>query len=110
MSESQLIVMFHVGTARKRSDRIQISWRSCRVACTRAGKRPNTITPEKLKIGVSYAVNPIIVSFTDNLRYTDRRGRGLPTVYCESLKIGRPAEFIELGEEFRVIPPLPDRV
>ncbi|TCT19779.1 hypothetical protein [Thiobaca trueperi] len=108
MSESQLIAMFHAGTGRKCSDRIQISWRSCRVACTRAGKRPNTITPEKLKIGVSYVVNPIIVNFTDNLRY-DRRGRDLPTVYCESLKIGRPAEFIELGEEFRVIPPLPNR-
>jgi ATP-dependent DNA helicase RecG len=32
-----------------------------------ANELPNTITIEKFKAGVSYAVNPIIIKFMDNL-------------------------------------------
>lgn len=70
------------------------------------GKLPNTITPENLRFGVSFAVNPVILKFMDNLRYTDRLGPGLPMVYRESSRRGHPVEFLELGEEFRVILPL----
>ena len=46
---------------------------------------------EKLKRGVSYAVNPVILKFMENLRYIDKLGRGLPcalTVSVYSLLLG----------------------
>ncbi len=67
------------------------------------GRLPNTITIEKLKVGVSYAVNPILVKFMENLRYTDRLGRGLPMVYREARQAGKAVEFKEVGEEFWVV-------
>ena len=67
------------------------------------GRLPNTITVEKLKIGVSYAVNPILIKFMENLRYVDKLGRGLPMVYKEAQKLGKEVIFKEIGEEFRVI-------
>ena len=70
------------------------------------GRLPNTVTVEKLRSGVSYAVNPVIVKFMENLRYIDKLGRGLPMVYREAHKLGREAVFEEFGEEFRVTLPL----
>ncbi|MEA2008682.1 MAG: ATP-binding protein, partial [Chloroflexota bacterium] len=67
------------------------------------GRLPNTITIEKLKVGVSYAVNPILVKFMENLRYIDRLGRGLPMVYREAITNNRSVEFKEVGEEFWVV-------
>lgn len=61
---------------------------------------PNTITLEKLKVGVSYAINPILMKFMQNLRYVDELGRGLPMVYREATKVGKSVEFKEIGEEF----------
>ena len=66
------------------------------------GRLPNSVTIEKLKAGVSYAVNPVIVKFMENLRYIDRLGRGLPMVCREIQRIGGQAEFKEIGEEFKV--------
>ena len=67
------------------------------------GRLPNTVTIDKLKAGVSYASNPILVKFMENLRYIDRLGRGLPMVYQELRKLGREVIFKEVGEEFRVV-------
>ncbi len=67
------------------------------------GKLPNTITVDKLKAGVSYAVNPVIVKFMENLRYIDKLGRGLPMVYHEAVKNNKEIEFKEIGEEFKVV-------
>lgn len=66
------------------------------------GKLPNTVTIEKLKAGVSYAVNPVIVKFMENLRYIDKLGRGIPMVYKEAEKNNKKVIFKELGEELRV--------
>lgn len=67
------------------------------------GRLPNTVTIEKLRAGVSYAVNPVIVKFMDNLNYIDQLGRGLPMVCQEAEKLGRTVQFQEQGEEFRVV-------
>ena len=67
------------------------------------GRLPNTITIEKLPYGVSFAVNPVVVKFMENLRYIDQLGRGLPMVSQEAKKAGKKAVFQELGEEFKVI-------
>ena len=66
------------------------------------GQLPNTITIDKLKAGVSYAVNPIIAKFMENLKYIDKLGRGLPMVYREVVKQGKSVIFEEIGEEFKV--------
>lgn len=66
------------------------------------GRLPNTVTIEKLKAGVSYAVNPVIVKFMENLNYIDKLGRGLPMVYAEARQRGRDVQFEEIGEEFKV--------
>lgn len=70
------------------------------------GRLPNTVTIEKLRAGVSYAVNPVIVKFMENLNYIDKLGRGLPMVCQETAKLGREVQFLEQGEEFRVTLPL----
>lgn len=66
------------------------------------GKLPNTVTIDKLKAGVSYAVNPVIVKFMENLRYIDKLGRGIPMVCKEAEKNNKEVTFKELGEEFKV--------
>ncbi|MGM0509381.1 MAG: RNA-binding domain-containing protein [Fusobacteriota bacterium] len=82
--------------------RIRIFFFDNRIEFINPGRLPNTITIEKLKAGVSYAVNPVIVKFMENLRYIDKLGRGLPMVYREAKKLGKEVIFEELGEEFKV--------
>lgn len=74
-----------------------------RVECISPGRLPNTVTVEKLRSGVSYATNPVLIKFMDNLRYIDRLGRGFPMIYSEIEKIGGSVDIREVGEELRVI-------
>lgn len=82
--------------------RIRIFMFDNRIEFMSPGQLPNTITIDKLKAGVSYAVNPIIVKFMENLKYIDKLGRGLPMVYREVVKQGKSVIFEEIGEEFKV--------
>ena len=82
--------------------RIRIFMFDDRLEFISPGRLPNTVTPDKLKSGVSYAVNPVIVKFMENLKYIDKLGRGLPMVYREAMKRGREVLFEEIGEEFKV--------
>jgi len=66
------------------------------------GRLPNSITIEKLRYGVSFAVNPVIVKFMENLNYIDQLGRGLPMVFQEAVTHGKSVKFEEIGEEFKV--------
>ncbi|RKZ39547.1 MAG: transcriptional regulator [Gammaproteobacteria bacterium] len=67
------------------------------------GRLPNTVSVEKLIIGTSYARNPLLVRFMENLGYMDKLGRGLPMVYREAKELNRNIDFIDEGESFRVI-------
>ena len=67
------------------------------------GRLPNTVTVDKLRSGVSYSTNPVIVKFMDNLRYVDRLGRAFPMIYSEMQKLGLEVSVRELGEELRVV-------
>jgi ATP-dependent DNA helicase RecG len=60
------------------------------------------VNVEKLRRGVSYAVNPVLVKSMENLRFIDKLGRGLPMVYREAVTNGRKVVFEVVGEEFRV--------
>jgi ATP-dependent DNA helicase RecG len=74
-----------------------------RIECISPGRLPNSVTVKKLRSGVSYASNPVLLKFMDNLRYIDRLGRGFPMIYREMEKLGKTVEVVEFGEELRVI-------
>jgi len=78
-----------------------------RIECHSPGRLPNTVTLDKLRFGVSYASNPIIVKFMDNLRYIDRLGRGFPLLYREAQRLGSELQVDELGDVLRIILKLP---
>lgn len=68
------------------------------------GRLPNTVTIEKMKIGVSYARNPFIVKYMENLRYIDQLGRGIPMIIREMKKAGAKEPDLRLeGEEFVLV-------
>ena len=77
-----------------------------RIEFSSPGRLPNTVTVEKLRSGVSYTANPVLVKFMDNLRYMDRLGRGFPMIYLEMRRLGHEVIVQELGEELRVTLPL----
>jgi ATP-dependent DNA helicase RecG len=74
-----------------------------RIECHSPGRLPNTITLDKLRFGVSYASNPIIIKFMDNLRYIDRLGRGFPLLYREAKRLGSELEVDEIGDVLRIV-------
>jgi len=65
------------------------------------------VTVEKLSVGTSFARNPVLVRLMENLGYVDRLGRGPPMVWQEARKLGQQVQFIESGEEFKVVLSLP---
>lgn len=83
--------------------RIRILMFDDRLEFISPGRLPNTVTIEKLRSGVSYAANPVIVKFMDNMRYVDRLGRGFPMIYREMKKLGLGVSVCEFGEELRVV-------
>ena len=80
---------------------------SDRIEFVSPGPLPNTVTIEKLSVGTSFARNPTLVRFMENLGYVDKLGRGLPMVYQEAKKLGLTVIFEEIGQEFKVTLPLP---
>lgn len=82
--------------------RIRIMHFDNRLEFISPGRLPNTISVEKLRYGVSYASNPVILKFLENMRYIDKLGRGLPMVYNEAQTLGLQVHFEEIGEEFKV--------
>lgn len=82
--------------------RIRVFMFDDRIEFMSPGRLPNTVSIEKIKLGVSFARNPVILKFMENLRYIDKLGRGLPMVYRTATEANKPVEFIEFGEEFKV--------
>lgn len=76
---------------------------SNRIEFISPGPLPNTVTIEKLPVGVSFARNPTLVRFMENLGYVDKLGRGLPMVCQEAKKLNRQVHFQEIGQDFKVI-------
>ena len=65
------------------------------------GRLPNTVTVEKMKIGISYARNPFLVKYMENLRYIDQLGRGIPMILKSMKGAGAKEPLLqEVGEEF----------
>ena len=65
------------------------------------GRLPNTVTIEKMKVGVSYARNPFLVKYMENMRYIDQLGRGIPMILKKMKEAGAKEPLLmEQGEEF----------
>ena len=65
------------------------------------GRLPNTVTIEKMKIGVSYARNPFLVKYMENMRYIDQLGRGIPMIFKNMKDVGAIEPSLrEIGDEF----------
>ena len=65
------------------------------------GRLPNTVTIEKMKIGVSFARNPFLVKYMENMRYIDQLGRGIPMILKNMTSISnKEPQLAEIGEEF----------
>jgi ATP-dependent DNA helicase RecG len=68
------------------------------------GRLPNTVTVEKMKIGTSFARNPMLLRYMENLDYVDRLGRGIPMIIEQMVrKSGREPFLEEKGEEFWLV-------
>ena len=65
------------------------------------GRLPNTVTVDKMKIGISYARNHFLVKYMENLRYIDQLGRGIPMILKTMKEAGAKQPLLqESGEEF----------
>jgi ATP-dependent DNA helicase RecG len=54
-----------------------------------------------MKVGVSYARNPFLVKYMENLRYIDQLGRGIPMIIKNMTALGAKEPLLkEEGEEF----------
>ena len=53
-----------------------------------------------MKAGVSYASNPVLLKFMENLRYIDKLGRGIPMVNQAATRNNKQLNLEETGEEF----------
>jgi ATP-dependent DNA helicase RecG len=83
--------------------RVRVQIFTDRIEIISPGRLPNTVSIAKLRAGVSYAINPVVVKFLENLGYIDRLGRGLPMV-CRTVESqGLSVDFNEIGEEFQVV-------
>lgn len=81
--------------------RIRIFMFDDRIEFHSPGRLPNTVTIEKMKIGISYARNPFLVKYMENLRYIDQLGRGIPMIMKSMKEAGAKEPLLqELGEEF----------
>ncbi len=67
------------------------------------GKIPNTLTLDRMKMGISYYRNPLIMQMLTDYGYADKIGRGIMNIikYHEKNDLKSP-EFEECGFEFRV--------
>lgn len=81
--------------------KIRVLMFSDRIEFHSPGKLPNTVTVDKMKIGVSYSRNPFLVKYMENLRYIDQLGRGIPMIIKNMKELGaKEPELKEIGEEF----------
>lgn len=89
--------------------KIRVLMYNDRIEFRSPGRLPNTVTIEKMKIGVSYARNPFLVKYMENMRYIDQLGRGIPMILKKMNELGaREPLLMEQGEEFILIIYRPD--
>ncbi len=77
--------------------KIQIRIFPTKIEIITPGRLVNSVTIEKMKIGISIPRNPLIIKYMQNFRYSDQLGRGIPMVLKKVQ--GMPGYEIEFKEE-----------
>lgn len=81
--------------------KIRIFMYEDRIEFRSPGRLPNTVTVDKMKIGVSFARNPFLVKYMENMRYIDQLGRGIPMIIKNMKALtNKEPKLMEIGEEF----------
>ena len=81
--------------------KIRIFMFNDRIEFRSPGRLPNTVTTEKMKVGVSFARNPFLVKYMENMRYIDQLGRGIPMIIKKMKSITDiEPKLEEVGDEF----------
>lgn len=75
-----------------------------RMIVTSPGGLPNTQTIDRIKTGISYARNPLLLQYFYDYRYVERLGRGVPKIIAAMEANGNAApEFIDGGAYFQLV-------
>lgn len=77
--------------------KIQIVMSPGKVEVITPGRLVNSVTVEKMKVGISICRNPMILKFMQNYRYADQLGRGIPMIVRKVEKM--PGFGFQLQEE-----------
>ncbi|MFH0774127.1 MAG: RNA-binding domain-containing protein [bacterium] len=76
-----------------------------RLEITSPGRPPNTVTIEKMKMGVRVHRNPLLVDIMEKLQYVQKAGLGIRMIFSEMRKLNVEPEIrIEEEETILVIP------
>ena len=82
---------------------IMIAFYHNRIEITSPGSLPNTQTISRIKMGMIYQRNPLLVQYLYDFRYVERLGRGIQKIIQTMHTNGNPEpEFIDGDTYFRV--------
>jgi len=77
-----------------------------RMVVTSPGGLPNTQTIGRMKTGISYARNPLLLQYLYDYRYVERLGRGIPKIFASMKSNGNKVpEFVDEDTYFQIILP-----
>jgi ATP-dependent DNA helicase RecG len=83
--------------------RIRVHIFENRIEIRNPGGIPNSLSLEKIKLGLTYHRNPVLMQFFYDARLSERLGRGIPTIFQQMKENGNPEPILEdLENEFRV--------
>ncbi len=84
-----------------RGSKVRVLLFSDRLEIRSPGSLPNSVTIEKMKQGTSYARNPMLMRYMENMDYTDRLGMGVPMIMQEVKRLaGKEPLLVEKDQEF----------
>jgi len=84
--------------------KVRIFLFSDRLEIRSPGRLPNTVTIEKMKLGTSFARNPMLLRYMENLDYVDRLGMGIPMIVEKMREVsGREPSLLKKGDEFWLV-------
>jgi ATP-dependent DNA helicase RecG len=74
-----------------------------RIEIRSPGGIPNSLSLDKIKLGLTYHRNPVLMQFFYEARLSERLGRGIPSIFQQMKENGNPEPVLEdLEEEFRI--------
>lgn len=84
--------------------RIRVNVFENRIEIRSPGGIPNSLSLEKIKLGLTYHRNPVLMQFFSDARLSERLGRGIPSIFRQMKDNGNPEPVLEdLENEFRLI-------